>query len=162
MSFQSNKTKVQLKLALNRLKLTQQKKTSLNQQARKDVAQLLANNKSESARIRVENVIREDLLVEALELLELYTETLLARFPLLESMRHCDPAISESVNTLIYASPRVDIPELLQVFVFLLTIRSVINYSQSLARNSGLAPWRIKTRSLMRGCEECFFFNLFR
>ena len=113
--FNPQKTKVQLKLALNRLKLLQQKKISLNQTARREIAQLLEKSKEESARVRVENIIREDLTIEALELLELYTETLLARFSLLDSFKHCDPAISESVNTLIYAAPRVDVQELLQV-----------------------------------------------
>jgi vacuolar protein sorting-associated protein IST1 len=113
----ANKTKVQLKLAVNRLKLLQQKKTALNQNARREIAHLIETNKLESARIRVENIIREDLTVEALELLELYTETLLARFGLLESMRYCEPGIAEAVNTIIYAAPRVDLPELLQVIL---------------------------------------------
>lgn len=116
-AFNPTKTKVQLKLAVNRLKLLQQKKTAINQAARKDIADLLSKGKQESARIRVENIIREDLTVEALELMELYTETLLARFGLLESMRHCDPALSEAVNTVIYASPRIDIPEMQQVLL---------------------------------------------
>ena len=111
------KTKVQLKLALNRLKLSPQKRSALNAVARQEIAQLLSNGKEESARIRVEMVIRQDLMIEAMELLELYTETLLARFPLLESMRNCDPCLIESVNSIIYGAPRVDIPELLQVFV---------------------------------------------
>ena len=34
---------------------------------------------------QVEHIIREDLNIEALEMLELYCETLLARFALLES-----------------------------------------------------------------------------
>jgi vacuolar protein sorting-associated protein IST1 len=113
--FNATKTKIQLKLAVNRLKLLQQKKSALNQAARKEIADLLGKGKDESARIRVENIIREDLTVEALELMELYTETLLARFGLLETMRHCDPALSEAVNTVIYASPRIEVPELLQV-----------------------------------------------
>jgi hypothetical protein len=60
----------------------------------------------------VEHVIREDFNVEALEILELYCELLLARFGLVESMKHCDAAISEAVNTIIYAAPRTDIVEL--------------------------------------------------
>eukprot|EP00842_Homolaphlyctis_polyrhiza_P002027 jgi/Hompol1/2825/HPOL_006210-RA len=120
LGFNPVKTKVQLKLASNRLKLVQQKKTAINQNARKEIAALLERGKEESARIRVENIIREDYNVEALELLELYVETLLARFGLLETMptdtihaySHCDDGIFESVNTIIYAAPRVEIQEL--------------------------------------------------
>ena len=43
--------------------------------------------KTESARVRVEHVIREDFLIEALELLQLYTDLLSARFGLLLSQK---------------------------------------------------------------------------
>ncbi|CAG8815812.1 42830_t:CDS:2, partial [Gigaspora margarita] len=111
-SFNPNRLKIHLKLAVNRLKLTQQKKNVLNKQARKDIAALLENSKEESAKIRVEGIIREDYYIEALEMLELYCELLLARFGLLEQMKQCDPSISEAVNTLIYAAPRSEIKEL--------------------------------------------------
>ena len=63
----------------------------------------------------MEHIIQEDYNIEALELLELYTETLLARFGLLETMKQCDAGIAEAVHTIIYAAPRVDIKELHQV-----------------------------------------------
>ncbi|CAG8791910.1 19114_t:CDS:2, partial [Dentiscutata erythropus] len=111
-TFNPNRLKIHLKLAVNRLKLAQQKKNVLNKQARKDIAALLENSKEESAKIRVEGIIREDYYIEALEMLELYCELLLARFGLIEQMKQCDPSISEAVNTLIYAAPRSEIKEL--------------------------------------------------
>ena len=80
---------VQLKMSVNRLRLMQQKQTALSKQARRELAQLLEQSKEESARIRVENIIREDIFVEMLEILELYCELLLARFGLLEQMCDC-------------------------------------------------------------------------
>ena len=53
MMFNSNKLKVQLKLAVNRLKMIQNKKASINAQQRKEIAMLLEKGKEESARIRV-------------------------------------------------------------------------------------------------------------
>ncbi|KAI8590164.1 regulator of Vps4 activity in the MVB pathway-domain-containing protein [Geranomyces variabilis] len=103
---------VQLKLAINRLKLLQQKKTQLNAVARKEIATLLEKGKEDSARVRVEHIIREDFNIEAMEILELYSELLLARYGLLESMKHCDQAIAEAVNTIIYAAPRTEVKEL--------------------------------------------------
>lgn len=67
---------------------------------------LIESNKIESARIKVENIIREDLLTEALEILENYCELVQARFGLLEQYKYCDQAINEAVNTIIYAAPR--------------------------------------------------------
>ncbi|KAI9003149.1 regulator of Vps4 activity in the MVB pathway-domain-containing protein [Gaertneriomyces semiglobifer] len=110
--FNANRTKVHLKLAVSRLKLLQQKKTEHNKAARREIASLLEKGKEESARVRVEHVIREDFNCEALEILELLCEMLLARWGLVESMKHCDQAISEAVNTIIYAAPRVEVKEL--------------------------------------------------
>ncbi|KAI9192909.1 regulator of Vps4 activity in the MVB pathway-domain-containing protein [Polychytrium aggregatum] len=114
-SFNANKTKVLLKLSLNRLKLLQQKKAQMAQQARREIAVLLEKGKIESARVRVEYIIREDYNVEAMEILELYCDLVLARFGLVEQMRHCDPGIAEAVNTIIYAAPRMEVKELSQV-----------------------------------------------
>jgi vacuolar protein sorting-associated protein IST1 len=71
------------------------------------MAQLLEQGKEESARIRVENIIRSDMNTELLEILELYCELLSARAGLLES-KECDPGLEEAVKSLIYAAPRVE------------------------------------------------------
>ncbi|KAJ3113554.1 Vacuolar protein sorting-associated protein ist1 [Physocladia obscura] len=113
--FNPTRTKVQIKLAINRLKLIQQKKTAFNQNARREIANLLEQGKNDSARVRVEHIIREDFNIEAMEILELYCELLLARFGLLEQMTTCDKGIEEAVNTIIYAARRMDVKELGQV-----------------------------------------------
>jgi vacuolar protein sorting-associated protein IST1 len=110
--FNPSRLKVQLRLAVNRLKLLQQKKASINAAQRKEIATLLEQGKIESARVRVEHIIREDLINEALEVLELYCELCLARFGLIESNNVCDPAIQEAVHTIIYAAPRCEVKEL--------------------------------------------------
>ncbi|RKO98571.1 hypothetical protein CXG81DRAFT_15745, partial [Caulochytrium protostelioides] len=115
LGFNANKTKVQLKLAVGRLKLMQQKKGAANAAAKREIASLLEAGKEESARVRVEHVIREDFTIEAYEMLELYSELLLTRWGLVETVRHCDDGIAESVHTLMYAAPRCDIKELAQV-----------------------------------------------
>ncbi|KAJ2814072.1 Vacuolar protein sorting-associated protein ist1 [Coemansia furcata] len=112
MPFNVTKFKVELKLAINRLKLLQAKKSSLNLKARREIAPLLEAGKIESATIRVENIIREDLNVEALEMAELYCELLIARAGLIDQSRTVDPGVSEAVHSLIYASARVEVREL--------------------------------------------------
>lgn len=69
--------------------------------------------KEESARIRVENIIRSDITTELLEILELYCELLLARTGLLEA-KECDPGLEEAIKSIIYAAPRTDVKELQQ------------------------------------------------
>ena len=103
--------KVHLKMSVTRLRNLQQKKTAVAKASRRELATLLSNGKDASARIRVENIIREDINVELLEILELYCELLLARISLLES-RECDPGLEEPVKSLIYAAHRSEVKEL--------------------------------------------------
>ncbi|XP_066290238.1 IST1 homolog isoform X8 [Branchiostoma lanceolatum] len=105
--FRGNKLKTNLRLCVNRLKLLEKKKTELAQKARKEIAEYLANGKDERARIRVEHIIREDYLVEAMELIEMYCDLLLARFGLIESMKTVEQGLQEAVSTLIWAAPRM-------------------------------------------------------
>ncbi|XP_009475664.1 PREDICTED: IST1 homolog isoform X2 [Nipponia nippon] len=105
--FKAERLRVNLRLVINRLKLLEKKKTELAQKARKEIADYLAAGKDERARIRVEHIIREDYLVEAMEILELYCDLLLARFGLIQSMKELDSGLAEAVSTLIWAAPRL-------------------------------------------------------
>ncbi|KAI0035128.1 regulator of Vps4 activity in the MVB pathway-domain-containing protein [Vararia minispora EC-137] len=109
----STKAKVQLRLAVQRLRTLQEKKEAQAKAARRDVATLLERNKVETARIKVENIINEDVYLELLELLELYCELLIARFGLLDqNTREPDPAVAEGVCAIIHAAPRTELKEL--------------------------------------------------
>ncbi|KAL9019387.1 MAG: hypothetical protein Q9185_003373 [Variospora sp. 1 TL-2023] len=108
-----SKLKVQLKLAISRLRMVQQKDTAIAKQQRRQMAHLLELGKEESARIRVENIIRSDISTELLEILELYCELLLARVGLLEP-KECDPGLEEPIKSIIHAAPRTDVKELQQ------------------------------------------------
>lgn len=99
-------------MAVNRLRLVQQKETALAKAQRREMAGLLESGKEASARIRVENIIRNDINVELLEILELYCELLLARIGLLLDGKDCDAGLEEAVCTVIYAAPRTEIKEL--------------------------------------------------
>lgn len=75
------------------------------------MAQLLETGKIDSARIRVENIIRSDITTELHEILELYCELILARAGLLEGLT-CDPGLEEAIKSIIYAAPKTEIKEL--------------------------------------------------
>lgn len=74
-----------LKLSISRLRMVQQKEAAIAKVNRRALAQIIEQGKYESAKIRVENIIREDINVELLEILELYCELLLARIGLMEA-----------------------------------------------------------------------------
>jgi len=123
-----NKLKVQLKLSISRLRMTQQKDTAIAKQQRRQMAQLVEEGKVESARIRVENIIRSDITSELYEILELYCELLLARSQLLDppstsslsNLRgakeepQIDPGLEEAVRSIIYAASQTGVKELHQ------------------------------------------------
>ncbi|KAL4232772.1 Vacuolar protein sorting-associated protein ist1 [Mactra antiquata] len=102
-----NKLKTNLRLTINRLKLLEKKKTEIGQKARKEIADYISGGKDDRARIRVEHIIREDYLVEAMELLEMYCDLLLARFGLIQTQKELDPGLEEAIASLIWASPRL-------------------------------------------------------
>ncbi|KAI9892052.1 MAG: hypothetical protein M1814_001757 [Vezdaea aestivalis] len=106
-----SKLKVQLKLSISRLRMIQQKDIAIAKQQRRAMAQLLEQGRIESAKIRVENIIRSDISTELLEILELYCELLSARIGLLEG-KECDIGLEEAVKSIIHAAPRTDIKEL--------------------------------------------------
>jgi len=102
---------VQLKLSIARLRMVQQKDEAVSKQSRRAMAQLLEAGKIESARIRVEGIIRSDILCELYEILELYCELLLARVGMMEAAT-CDPGLEEAVKSIMYAAPRIEIKEI--------------------------------------------------
>ncbi|KAL4743252.1 regulator of Vps4 activity in the MVB pathway-domain-containing protein [Aspergillus similis] len=75
-----------LHLLIPRLRLLQKKSTASSVVQRRELAQLLENNRDASARIRVENVITTDIAVEVMEMVELYCELLLARAGVLDGL----------------------------------------------------------------------------
>ncbi|KAJ3721953.1 DUF292-domain-containing protein [Lentinula raphanica] len=107
------KAKVQLRLSVQRLRTLQAKKEAQAKASRRDIATLVERGKIETARIKVEGVIGEDIHIELLELLELYCELLLARFGILDqNTREPDPAILEGICSIIYAAPHTELKEL--------------------------------------------------
>ncbi|XP_062575238.1 IST1 homolog [Saccostrea cucullata] len=101
------KLKTNLRLVINRLKLLEKKKTEMASKARKEIADYISAGKDDRARIRVEHIVREDYLVEAMELLEMFCDLLLARFGLIQTQKELDPGLEEAIASIIWATPRL-------------------------------------------------------
>ncbi|BFZ24848.1 hypothetical protein BsWGS_27887 [Bradybaena similaris] len=125
------KLKTNLRLIINRLKLLEKKKTEMALKSRKEIADYISAGKEDRARIRVEHIIREDYLVEAMELLEMYCDLLLARFGLIQTQKELDPGLEEAIATIIWATPRLqaDVQELKAV-----TEEFTLKYSKEFAQ----------------------------
>lgn len=131
------KLKTNLRLAIGRLKLLEKKKTELGLKARKEIASYIAENKVERARIKVEHIIREDYLVEAMELIEMFCDLLLARFGLIQQMKTLDEGLAEAISSMIWVAPRLqaEVNEL-KVISDLLTIKYGKPYAQAARENA--------------------------
>ncbi|KAI4379995.1 hypothetical protein MLD38_006229 [Melastoma candidum] len=115
-SFKPAKCKTSLKLAASRIKLLKNKKGVQIKQLRREVAQLLESSQVQTARIRVEHVVREEKTMGAYELIEIYCELIAARLPIIESQKNCPIDLKEAIASVVFASPRcADIPELMDV-----------------------------------------------
>ncbi|KAK6126793.1 hypothetical protein DH2020_039463 [Rehmannia glutinosa] len=105
-----------LRLAGSRLKLLRNKKEVQVKQMKREIAQLLESGQDQTARIRVEHVIREEKMMSAYDLIEIYCELIVARLPIIESQKICPIDLKEAVASVIFASPRCgDVPELQDV-----------------------------------------------
>lgn len=111
--FNPSKCKTTLKLAVSRIKLMKNKKGIQLTQSKREVGQLLSSGQDQTARIRVEHVVREEKTIAAFDLIEIYCELIVARLPIIESQKICPVDLKEAVAGIIFAAPRcAEIPEL--------------------------------------------------
>ncbi|KAF4377169.1 hypothetical protein CsatB_006612 [Cannabis sativa] len=114
--FKAAKCKTLLKLTIPRIKLLRNRREMQLKQMRRDIAKLLETGQEATARIRVEHIIREENMMAAQEILELFCELISVRLPIIESQRECPLDLKEAISSVIFAAPRcADLPELLQV-----------------------------------------------
>jgi hypothetical protein len=71
-----------------RIKLLRNKRDLQIKQLRKEIAQLLTTGQEPSARIRVEHIFREENLLAAYDVLELFCELVTVRLPIIESQKY--------------------------------------------------------------------------
>ncbi|WWC73411.1 uncharacterized protein I206_107378 [Kwoniella pini CBS 10737] len=129
------RAKVQIKLSIQRLRTLQEKKLALAKSSRREIADLLNKNRIETARLRVETLVQDDIYIELLEIIELYSETLQARFNLLDAStgEEPEPSIADAVCAIVYAAPRTEMKEL-QLLRELLMHKFGRNFSLSLTQ----------------------------
>lgn len=144
-SIDQSKLRANLKLTINRLKLLQQKNTALAKQNRRSLVPLLENGKLESARIKIENIIQEDIQIELLESLEIYSELTMARSAMIHGSSILDARLDEALHVLIYSSQYVNVKEL-QILKPLLSRLASKEYVQSAIEDKESIPSKILSR----------------
>ena len=84
---------------------------------RREIGDLMGGDKTDSARVRVEGVMREEANLEVMEILDLFLELLIVRIPLIESSKDLPQDLKEAIATVVYAAARwsAELPELGQI-----------------------------------------------
>lgn len=115
-SFKTTRFKALVNLAISRLAVLANQRQVRSSQARSDVVQLLQLGHQERALFRVEQVIKDQKLLDAYAIIESYCEVVLERIKLLEHERECPEELKEAISGLIFASSRCgDFPELIEI-----------------------------------------------
>ncbi|XP_059631461.1 uncharacterized protein LOC132274238 [Cornus florida] len=113
--FKAARCKTLLKLTIPRIKLLRNRREIQIKQMRRDIAKLLETGQEATARIRVEHIIREEKMIAAQEIIELFCELITARLLIIETQRECPLDLKEAISSVCFAAPRcADLPELLQ------------------------------------------------
>lgn len=116
MRFDQDSFKAHVRLAMARCRLVHSKLLAASRAARSSIADLLSADRLDSARIKTRLVIRDDYLAEAVEQLECYLDDLLHGSSMVAFGGSAAGMIDESMKpacaAVIYAHPRVDVPEL--------------------------------------------------
>ncbi|MED6122315.1 hypothetical protein PIB30_038705 [Stylosanthes scabra] len=114
--FKAAKCKTLLKLTIPRIKLLRNRREIQLKNMRREIAKLLETGQEATARIRVEHIIREENMMAAQEIIELFCELIAVRLPIIEAQRECPLDLKEAISSVCFAAPRcADLPELIQV-----------------------------------------------
>ncbi|KAK7343790.1 hypothetical protein VNO77_12825 [Canavalia gladiata] len=115
-AFKASKCATLLKLTIPRIKLLRNRREVQLRQMRMDIAKLLEAGQEATAHVQVEHVIREENMMAAQDIIQLFCEIIVVRLPLIQSQRECPLDLKEAISSVCFAAPRcADLPELLQV-----------------------------------------------
>ncbi|KAM3314401.1 hypothetical protein ACQJBY_033314 [Aegilops geniculata] len=112
-SKQTRKLKSLLELTVSRVAIARKPRLARKSIASGDVCQLLSLGQTDRALQRVEQVIKEDNMLEALGIIELYCKCLVKKADQLDKPKECSQEVKEAAAGLIFAAKRCsDLPEL--------------------------------------------------
>ncbi|XP_076951183.1 uncharacterized protein LOC143624398 [Bidens hawaiensis] len=114
--FKPSKFKATINLAVSRVAVLKNQRHARLGVARSDIIQLLQLNHHEHALLRVDQVIKEQNMLDVLVMVDGYCHLLLQMVNLIEKEKDCPDELKEAVSSLLYAAPRCgEFPELQEV-----------------------------------------------
>ncbi|KAL7149331.1 hypothetical protein ABFS83_05G032600 [Erythranthe nasuta] len=115
-SFKTSKLKSTAALAVSRLSVLKNQRQARCSVVRSDVVEFLKTSNHDRALLRVEQVMKEQNMLDVFVVLEGYCHLLIERVNLFEHEKVCPEELREAVSTLIFASTRCgEFPELQEI-----------------------------------------------
>ncbi|KAJ0634190.1 putative vacuolar protein sorting-associated protein Ist1 [Helianthus annuus] len=114
--FKTSKFKATVNLAVSRVTVLKNQRQARLAVARSDIIQLLNLDHHESALLRVDQMIKEQNMLDVLVMVDGYCHVVLQMVNLIEKEKDCPDELKEAVSSLLYAAPRCgEFPELQEV-----------------------------------------------
>ncbi|KAL0234736.1 hypothetical protein PCE1_001772 [Barthelona sp. PCE] len=107
--------KTKLRTSILRMNRKKTQKTNQNISLKREVAELLRQGKEELARIKVESIYREDLVVQVYELIGGLVELLSARLEIILMAQEPPANVMTALDTVLFAAPLLDIGEFMEI-----------------------------------------------
>lgn len=154
----TSKLKTTLKLAISRLPLLINQRRARFNIARSDIIQLLRLNHHQQALIRVEQVIKDQNMLDVYDMADSYCRLLIQKSNLIEQADGCPEELKEAASSLIYAAPRCgEFPELQEIRGILTKCfgKEFVNGAIELRSNCGVGQKMIQKWSPKWSSLEC-------
>ncbi|KAF5777404.1 putative vacuolar protein sorting-associated protein Ist1 [Helianthus annuus] len=114
--FKTSKLEATLNLAISRLSLLKNHRSARFTIALSDLVQLLRLNHHQQALLRVEQVMKDENMLEVYDMINCYCHLLKQKIGLIEKSKVCPEELKEAVSGLLYAAPRCgEFPELREI-----------------------------------------------
>jgi vacuolar protein sorting-associated protein IST1 len=102
------KLKSNLKMSVTRIRMQQDKRRNNVRRQRRELAELINAKKLDSARVKVEGLIREHKSIDGLDILALFIELVVSRVSVIDELPTCPPDLKEAITSILWAVPRCD------------------------------------------------------
>lgn len=113
--FNQSQLKANLQMGVSRLNLMKNKRINQISIAKDEIATLLHNGKEEMAMVKVESIINHENFITAVEVLIMFCAQLNERVFQIASATKCPPDLNITIETIIWASTKIDSKELVEV-----------------------------------------------
>jgi actin len=142
------------KLAVNRAVLHKKKRIEQSSKNKKEIATLLEQGKDALARVKTTAIVFEDYMVEVLNMVAIYCQTLVQRKDVMKIQQDCPKELKEACCSIIYAAPYLDGQDELKTLRLMLIKRYGKQFPQDCVNDNCVNPKLIQRLSKKQPDED--------